>query len=104
MKLIIITVLLFIFSLNKAQEISSFRIDMLEFHCKYKAEKIAEKLWQVGVEVEVQEGFIDNEKLYYIELQDLSILDLIEIKENGEIERYFKESLKKKLIEFELIL
>ena len=98
-----IIVLLFIFNLNNAQEINSFRIDMLEFLSEKKAEQIAEKLWQVGVEVEVQKGFADNEKRYNIELQDLSILD-IEIKENGKFKRYFKESLKKKLIEVELIL
>jgi hypothetical protein len=102
MKKLIIIPLLFAINLF-AQEYSLndvLQTDMLEFKSKKQAEKIAEKLWQIGVEVEIQEGYLDKEKRYYIELQDVSILD-IEIQENGEWVRYFSESLKKKLIRVE---
>lgn len=70
---------------------------LLEFKTERQAEYIAEKLWQVEVEVDVEEGFCEGERRYYIELKDISILD-IEIEKGGKYKRYFNEKLKENLI------
>lgn len=100
MKLIVINILLLITCLLQAQEYPIEDVlytDMLEFKSEKKALEVQEKLWQVGVEVEVQEGYLEKSKRYYIELQDVSILD-IEVKQDGEFKRWFCKNLKKKLI------
>jgi len=75
-------------------------VDLLELKSESKALEIQEKLWQVGVEAEVQEGYLEKEQRYYIEIQDLSILD-IEIQQGDEWVRWFDEKIKKKLIKVE---
>jgi len=103
MRLFNIILLLFIMSISNAQELplsDVLYIDMLEFKCKHKAENIAEKLWQLDIEVEIQDGYLEKKRRYYIEIQDISILD-IEIRENGKWVRYFPKNIKKKLIKVE---
>ena len=74
--------------------------DMLELRSGWRAKRIAEKLWQVEQEVEVQKGYLEKSKRYYIELQDIEILD-IEIRKKfiwKYWKRYFPKGLKRKLI------
>jgi len=96
-------ILVFIPFLMSAQELTLNEVlyaDMLELRCEHKAERIAEKLWQIGVEVEIQKGFLDKKKRYYIEIQDLEVLN-IEIEKKKRWKRYFSKRLKKKLIKVE---
>jgi hypothetical protein len=102
-KIIFIISLLFIAWSISAQEYTieeMTNVDMLEFHTEQQAEHVADLLFQVGVEVEVQEGFVDGEERFYIELQDITILD-IEIEQlNGTWKRWFPKNIKNKLIHF----
>lgn len=80
--------------------------DMLVLEFEQEAEEVLNKLWQVGFEAEVEEGvYVESgieHIVYYIELQDVSILD-VEIKnEDGRYERVFDRKLRKKLIRVEL--
>jgi hypothetical protein len=105
-RIAIIFGLLLMAFLTNAQEFTIgevFQIDMLVFNTESQAEKIADKLFQVGVEVETQEGTEEDQTRYFIELQDVSILD-IEIKNSkGEWKRWFPKNIKDKLITISLI-
>jgi hypothetical protein len=77
-------------------------LDMLEFKTERQAVAIQDKLWQVGVEVEVQEGVVDGVEWFYIELQDTVVLD-IEIEQlNGTWQRWFPKNIRKKLVRINL--
>jgi len=80
--------------------------DMLMLDSEKEANLVLDKLWQVGVETEIEEGFyiLSGEKKvgYYIELQDVTILDIEVKNEQGEYERVFDKKLRKKLIKVEL--
>ena len=72
-------------------------IHLLKFNTERHAEKIAGLLWQVGVDVEVMEGWADDVKSYYIELQDISILDIEVLNDKGKWVRVFPYNIKKYL-------
>lgn len=100
---IILLILLLGCQAQKEINFTDIKIDLLEFDTQREAEEIQEKLWQLDVEVEVQEGYSDMENRWFIELQDLEILD-IEILEGDKWIRFFEPELKEKLIKVKLEL